>query len=593
MMIKAQIIIIFLFCILQANASQPSQSTDSLSINNLFIPVAIDTDSLLENFLLEIVPSSSATEPKNDIQITEYKSRLQSNVARKDEKKSAAKDSVISILSYPVLLNKTEVKKEIQFVEPKTQAVSPQLAEKKSGVNDSIVPVPSNPTLMGIPDPGIENKKVELKKEELTDEATDAKKKSGSNDSIISISTYPKSLNITEPIKMDTLLNMSNPFFIELVYMGLPLDFDWNLNTDFRMLYYRKKATSITGNAYEPIKIPNQEQALADLRRYARKKITLKSAELYVVSLDKLPNPNRMKSHLIDGSIDEKIQFVDDDEAFKSHRSRLIVHKEQMGPWQHKASTLVQFSQNYVSDNWHKGGDSNIAVLGIVNGQMNYDNKKNIQWDNNAEWRMGVNSVSGDTLRTLNTNDDVLKLSSKIGVKANGNWFYSGLVEFTTQFLNNYKAVNSPERKASFMTPVRLNIGIGMDYKYKKIFSLMVSPVSYKYIYLNDAVNVNPNLFGIETGKHYLSEVGSSVKAVLTYSPVREIQLDSKFSFYTNYESVEIDWEVVCNFTINRFMSTRLSFNPRYDNSVIMADGVNAKLQFKQLLSVGFSHRFR
>ena len=143
--------------------------------------------------------------------------------------------------------------------------------------------------------------------------------------------------------------------------------------------------------------------------------------------------------------------------------------------------------------------------------------------------------------------------------------------------------------KTSFLTPVRLNIGVGLDYKYKKIFSLMLSPIAFKYIYMSDNVNVNPNLFGIKAGEDHLSEIGSSFKSILSYTFSPEVQFDSKLSFYTNYQKVEIDWEMVCNLTINRFMSTRISFNPRYDNTVI---GSNAKVQFKQLISVGFSHKF-
>lgn len=192
----------------------------------------------------------------------------------------------------------------------------------------------------------------------------------------------------------------------------------------------------------------------------------------------------------------------------------------------------------------------------------------------------------------LSTNDDVIKINSKLGIKAGGNWFYSGSVDFSTQLFSSYKGINSTVKKTSFLTPVRLNIGVGLDYKYKKIFSLMLSPVSFKYIYLDDNL-VDPKLFGIQTGKHELTEIGSSFKATYSYAPVREIQLDSKFSFYTNYQKVEIDWEMVCNFTINRFMSTRISFNPRYDNTVIEKAGERAKIQYKQLLSVGFSHKFK
>jgi hypothetical protein len=149
--------------------------------------------------------------------------------------------------------------------------------------------------------------------------------------------------------------------------------------------------------------------------------------------------------------------------------------------------------------------------------------------------------------------------------------------------------------KTTFLTPIRVNIGVGFDYKYKKIFSIMFSPVSYKYIYLNerDPAKINPNIFGIKKDEHILSEMGSSFRAVYSYSPTREIQLDSKLMFYTNYENVEIDWELICNFTINRFMSTRISFNPRYDNTVIEKNGDKAKIQLKQLLSIGFSHKFR
>jgi hypothetical protein len=54
---------------------------------------------------------------------------------------------------------------------------------------------------------------------------------------------------------------------------------------------------------------------------------------------------------------------------------------------------------------------------------------------------------------------------------------------------------------------------------------------------------------------------------------------------------VEIDWEIVTNFTVNRYLSTRLAINPRYDNTVILPNNEKAKIQFKELLSFGFSYR--
>lgn len=396
-----------------------------------------------------------------------------------------------------------------------------------------------------------------------------------------------------EPAKIDSLVLLSNPFFIDLVFMGYPVDLSSDLKPNLQYLYLGKNPVKLTEATIIPIKSQTPEQIIADLRKEARSYISRTASNLYVLTYDELPDPNGTKSHIIEGKSIQDIRFVDDNQVLNAGTRKIYIKKEQLGPWQHKASGLAQFSQNYVSPNWYQGGNSNVAILGILTGQLNYDDKKAIQWDNNAEWRMGFNSVDGETIRPLSTNDDVLKINSKLGLKAGGDWFYSGSVDFSTQFFHSYKGINSMVMKTSFLSPVRLNISVGLDYKYKKTFSLMLSPVSYKYIYVNDIVNVNPNLFGVKTGEDHLREIGSSFKAIYSLPVTKEIQLDSKLSFYTNYQKVEIDWEVVCNMTINRFLSTRISINPRYDNTVIEVPGENAKLQFKQLLSVGFSHKFQ
>ncbi|NDP21970.1 MAG: DUF3078 domain-containing protein [Paludibacter sp.] len=395
----------------------------------------------------------------------------------------------------------------------------------------------------------------------------------------------PKSIPL---IPIDSLIVLTNPFFIDLVFMELPLNFNWKHQPDFSLLYFGIPAKKISDGYVELPEMLSTNHIISDLRRFTRNEISRKAAHLYCLTFDQLPDPNSNKNYHLEGKQIKSVHFVDDNIA-SQYDKKIEVRKAQIGPWYYKANALGQFSQNHVSENWYQGGNSNFAVLGILAGKFNYDNKKSIQWENMGEWRMGFNSIDGDTIRMLSTNDDIFKINSKLGIKAGGNWFYSGSVDFSTQFFRSYKGVNSMDLKASFLTPIRLNVGAGLDYKYKKIFSLLLSPISYKYIYVNDTVRLNQNLFGVKKGQNYLSEIGSSFKAVVSYPLTREIQLDSKLSFYTNYEKVEIDWELVCNMTINRFMSTRISLNPRYDNTII---GEKAGIQFKQLLSVGFSHKF-
>ena len=76
------------------------------------------------------------------------------------------------------------------------------------------------------------------------------------------------------------------------------------------------------------------------------------------------------------------------------------------------------------------------------------------------------------------------------------------------------------------------------------------------------------------------------------WKPVREVALDAKFYLYTNYHDVELDLEVNCDFIINRWLSARLTLHPRYDTSVILEGDTKAKIQFRELLSIGFAHKF-
>lgn len=335
------------------------------------------------------------------------------------------------------------------------------------------------------------------------------------------------------------------------------------------------------------LSVTEQKKQIADNAFFS---ILTTRPDLIAYHADQLPSTKEVESHYMSPAALDKLRLFEDSALLTRPNNKLVLRKIKPVVWTHKANAYLQFSQNFISKNWHQGGSDNLAVLGTLTAKVNYDDKSNIQWENSAEWRAGFHSVEGDTLRLLNTNDDILRVNSKLGVKAGGKFFYSGLFEFSTPLFTTYKAVNSQVMKAAFMTPVRINMGFGLDYKLEKKLSVMLSPISYKYIFLNNP-NVDPKLFGITTGEHILSEVGSSLKVQGVYAPTKEITFDNKFSFYTNYEKVEIDWEIVGNFQINRFLSTRIMLNPRYDNTVILAKGEHAKLQFKEILTFGLSYR--
>lgn len=394
---------------------------------------------------------------------------------------------------------------------------------------------------------------------------------------------------ISLPIsRTDKLLYNSNPLVLPLVYVGKDIHQVWSGETRYdKMLYPQKKLKLLADSARNL----SSEKIVADLRTDARKYIANNSMHLYVTTMDRLPHLSSFMSRPIVG---KKIGKIDvHDEKIDLGTTKIDYEQIRQIYWQRKSNAMLQFTQNYVSQNWHQGGHSNLAFLSILVAEFNYDNRKKVQWDNKIEWRAGFNSLEGDTLRRISVNDDILRYLTKFGVKASGNWYYSISGEASTTLFDNYKKINSNDYKARFLTPVRANVGIGLDYKYKKIFSLMIAPVSFKYIYTNDTINVNPNAFGIPKGENQLKQFGSSLLAQLNYSPMLNWNITSRLKFYTDYKKIEADWEIVNNFTINRFLSARLMLNPRYDNTAILKGGdKKPMIQFKELLSLGFSYRF-
>ena len=287
--------------------------------------------------------------------------------------------------------------------------------------------------------------------------------------------------------------------------------------------------------------------------------------------------------------IDVEKSWVKDVEEDRNDVLRAI--RDMRTPWRKEATIMLQITQNYVTDNWYQGGSSSFAGLGIAKGQIGYYTDR-FTWENTGEWRVGASTVSADSLHKVNTTDDMLRLYSKANLKIIPKLFASVSLEFETRLFPTYKS-NSNELKSGPFSPIRYNMGLGMDYKPIKGLSISFSPLSYKMVYIMDTTRVIESEYGLSDGQSIQHNVGSSVRLEYLWKPVREVELETKFYLYTNYHQVELDLEVNCDFIINRFLSARVMLHPRFDSSVIMKGDTHAKIQFRELISVGFAHKFR
>ncbi len=311
-----------------------------------------------------------------------------------------------------------------------------------------------------------------------------------------------------------------------------------------------------------------------------------------LVEIDSLTNELELRMNINTPEIARSI-FRDLD-ADLADVARAI--RDQNSHWYKEANVLVQFTQNYISPNWYKGGNSEFSILTMAKGYINY-NKNAISWENTGEWRAGVTTTPRDTLRKYNVTDDIFRLYSKFGYRIVNKLYATASAEFNTTLWNVWNE-NQTTAKTAFMTPMKFYLSAGLDCRPVKDLSILFAPATYKLVYAHfgdgDSIrNIDVTKYGIKPGGHLLSEFGSLLRVNWKWRPYRELAIDTEFYLYTNYRSVEIDWEINTEFLITRFLSIRLMLHPRFDSAYIAEGDTKPKMQFKELLSIGFSHKFR
>ena len=344
---------------------------------------------------------------------------------------------------------------------------------------------------------------------------------------------------------------------------------------------------------YIPEVMPSLKDTMLDnpysidaIRRRARRYITHYHADLYVSVSD----PDRLKSIEIGKTKVQKTIVRDfEDEMVDAKRAMRNIKSS----WRKEANLSLQVTQNYATDNWQQGGVNAFSMLWNAKAFANYK-KDNISWQNNAEWRVGLSTVSNDTVHKLNTTDDVFQIYSKFGYQVHKKWYLTLSADFRTNLFPSFKK-NSNKLNTTFLTPIRYTMGVGVDYKPIKGLSINLSPATYKMVYVNvvDTMHVTVADFGIEVGNDMLNEIGSSLRVEWKWRPLREIEMETKFYFFTNYKQIETELEIDVDFLINRYLSAKLILHPRYDGTIENVTDRKEKLQFKELISVGFSHTFR
>jgi hypothetical protein len=137
--------------------------------------------------------------------------------------------------------------------------------------------------------------------------------------------------------------------------------------------------------------------------------------------------------------------------------------------WKSNFESAIQFSQNHVSANWHKGGSSNLNVF--TRNYLRYDyNKDKEQLTNEMELKASFYNAPKDTIHDYKIGDDVFRLHSNLGYKAFNKWFYTFAAEFKTQAFYQLQGKLNPTAGSITIALLCQYRGVGMKYELDKAF---------------------------------------------------------------------------------------------------------------------------
>ena len=315
-------------------------------------------------------------------------------------------------------------------------------------------------------------------------------------------------------------------------------------------------------------------------------RIFIEEPDLVKHVLKTIPEPHRLitdRRHLDKRSAEEGIRSLLSNDI--KYPEKLKEKTKIKGPWVLSGTESIQLSQAFL-ENWTKGGENSISLLSDLLLNANYKKNKN-EWENYIRHQIGI--ISSESYDTQ-INNDQIEMNSKYGLKASKKWYYSALFNFKSQFFNGYNNKSREEIISGFLSPAYFTCAIGMDYKKDKVFTLLLSPFTAKLTYVLDTAKVDQTRYKIDENKRSSFSNGASIVNNINWKISTELSLISKLDAYVSYFTKEslkqIDWEIIFNMRVNRFLSTRINTKLRYFTNE------SENIQFKENFTISFNYKF-
>ncbi len=253
--------------------------------------------------------------------------------------------------------------------------------------------------------------------------------------------------------------------------------------------------------------------------------------------------------------------------------------------WKKSGTFILNLNQGALS-NWVAGGEQNVlGINSILNFSLNYRHNRHT-WDNYLDVALGVqNATSFENFRKI---DDRIDLTSKYGYQLSQHWYVGFLTNFNSQLLPGYDYSVEPNKKISnFLTPGKIILAPGLDYKTANRFSLFISPISARWILKVDPDFYNMAKFGVDSASKANFEAGAFLSAKFNASFTKWATYTGRVDLFSNYlrnpQNVDVFITNLLTMKFTKVFATNLSFDLIYDDDVL------GRLQVKEILGIGLT----
>jgi hypothetical protein len=292
-----------------------------------------------------------------------------------------------------------------------------------------------------------------------------------------------------------------------------------------------------------------------------------------------------------------KIGNIDDAKLKKFKYSEAA---DTLKPWRITGNLNLGLNQAALI-NWAPGGENLIGISSIGFLKAVYIKNK-LNWTSTIDAGLGMQKNGKKAFRK---NDDRLEINSQLNYKASKSWYYSIMMNFRSQFAPGYDYPNDSTKTlvSKSLSPGFLTLGIGMDFKPVDYFSLFISPVTSKTVFVLDNVNIDETKYGITSGEKVFQNLGAFLNARFNKEVVKNVTINTQVSLFSNYlqdpQNIDINWLTGINMKVNKFLSVALVTELVYDHDIDVpktnADGTTYKgkgTQFREVLSIGLGYQF-